>query len=799
MTEQTRRERFGRKSRHGRHRQQGKGRRARTVALLTVSITLGAVVGSVGYLLHDTPPLRLSAFTNLSAATLVFAQDQKTLLGRFAAEGDRRPLRSLAEAGAYVEDALIAAEDKDYYHHIGVDPGAILRSAWTDAKLGHLTSGGSTITQQTVKLALFPRQERTWRRKVQELALAMELERVQNKQQILLEYMNALYFGPVHGVHVYGVQSAALHLFGKPAKQLTAAQAAVVAAIPNNPSYFSISRHPERVWQREHLILRRMREQGYVSSQVYRQALREPVSAEVSRSPLLSAPYESGDPYVAVEVSRLAPALIAKAEQVPLQSALSQLETGGLRIYTSIDTTLQKRLEKAATAPDFPAPCDYSYVDSSGKHRVRGAQEAIGAVVLQNATGRIVALCGGRSFAQSEVDHATMRRQPGSALKPLVVYGPAIERKLITPGSIVDDAPHHYPDPNAQKGDWFPLNWDGKFHGLMTVRDALMESYNSPAIELLSRIGSQTGARYGRSMGLFGINTEDEQSLGLAIGGISGGVSPWELAGAYATLPSGGIYTPPSLIDTIEDSEGHVIYRRSAPHARVLSAQTASLLTNMLQSVITSPYGTAHTLAPLARKGDVAGKTGTTDDNEDAWFTGFSPSYTMSVWAGYDIPHPLETHAGVRESARPLAVFAQTMGPLIGEKQRHFAVTPGLRRYEICTKSGLLAGPLCKAAHETETDLLPEAEAPQQMCMLHTLVATTVFRGHKYLATDMTPPDEVRQEVLLDRLPDTVDPKDAPYAPTDADESVPTEPDPRGGTPLTSLSSEAPGSDQPVD
>ncbi|MCY0877229.1 MAG: transglycosylase domain-containing protein, partial [Firmicutes bacterium] len=755
MTEQTRRERFGHKSKRKRKVSGHKQKRGFALVGLAMSVTLGTAVGSVAYLLHDAPALRISAFTHLSAATLLFAEDHKTLLGRFAADGDRRPLRSLASAGPLVQDAFIAAEDKDYYHHIGVDPGAILRSAWTDARSRHVTSGGSTITQQTVKLALFPRQERTLRRKVQEMALAIGLERMQNKRQILLEYLNALYFGSIHGVHVYGAQSAALHLFGKPSDQLSAAQAAVVAAIPNNPSYFSVSRHPERVWQRERLILRRMHEQGFLSDATYRQALMEPVQRELSQSPLLSAAYESGDPFIAAQVSRLAPALIAKAEGVTLQRAEQQLETGGLHIYTSIDASLQKRMDKAAAMRDFPAPMNYTYSDQRGKHTALHAQESIGAVVIQNGTGRVVAVCGGRNFSQSEIDHATMRRQPGSALKPLVVYGPAIEQKIITPGTIVDDAPHHYPDPNAPKGDWFPLNWDGKFHGLMTARDALMESYNSPAIELLGHLGVQTGARYGRSMGLMGINHEDEQSLGLAIGGISGGVSPWELAGAYATLPTGGIYTPPTLIDSIEDADGHVIYLRSAPHARVLSATTSALLTHMLQTVITSPYGTAHRLFNLSRVGDIAGKTGTTDNDNDAWFTGFTPRYTMSVWAGYDIPHPLPVHNGIRESMRPLTVFAQTLGPTIRAQHEHFGSTPGVKAYEICTKSGQLAGPLCIAAHETETDFLPESEAPQKVCQLHTIVQTTVLQGHTFLATDFTPPDEVREEILLDRLPDS--------------------------------------------
>lgn len=793
MNEQSRRNRHQVSDRKGRRRATPvptKRRKRRLLPAFAVisSALIGAMIGGLSFLLRDTPPLNLSAFTNLSSSTLVFARDHKTLLGRYAAAGDRRPLHALSEAGAWVADAFIAAEDRDFYHHIGVDPLAIVRSAWTDMRKGYLASGGSTITQQTVKLALFPMQERTWRRKTQELALAIGLERVQTKPQILLEYLNALYFGTLHGVHIYGVQSAALHLFGQPANHLTAAQAALVAAIPNNPSLFSVETHPELVKDREQRILRRMHQDHELTDSDYASAMREPVLQELSHSRLLSAPYESHNPFIAAQVRHLAPLLIASAQHMSLEDAERLLETGGLHIYTSIDPTLQTRLDAAVAARNFAPPiplAQLAAVRAHGQGSARALREQVGAVVIENDTSRVVAECGGRDFGESEVDHATAHRQPGSALKPLAVYGPAIERRIITPASILDDAPHHYPDPNAKDGDWFPQDWDGHFHGLMTARDALMESYNSPAIELLSRIGGQTGARYAQELGLAGILPEDGQSLGLAIGGIRGGVSPWEMAGAYAALAHGGLYAAPSLIDAIVDSTGRTLYVRSQAHSEVFSTQTAYLLTRMLQTVISSPFGTAYGLHDLATKGDVAGKTGTTDNNADAWFTGYTPRYTMSVWAGFDLPRPLPVHDGLRESLRPQWIFRDTLGPEITHRREHFPSLAGVRVYKICTKSGLLAGPLCQAAHEVEEDYLPEADAPQEICTLHRLVYTTWTRGKRYLATDLTPPGMVRQEVLLDRLPDTVDERDGHLAPLDSEESIPTAADPRGGAALS--------------
>lgn len=793
MHEPSRRDRHRGVDKKGRRRATPGRTKCRQLRLLPAfavisSALIGAMIGGLSFLLRDTPPLNLSAFTNLSSSTLVFARDHTTLLGRYAADGDRRPLHELRDAGAWVPDAFIAAEDRDFYHHIGVDPMAVVRSAWTDVRQGHLASGGSTITQQTVKLALFPRQERTWRRKAQELALAIDLERVQTKTQILLEYLNALYFGTVHGVHVYGVQSAALHLFGKAANDLTPAQAALVAAIPNNPSLFSVETHPELVKDREQRILRRMHQDHDLTDSDYAMATREPVLQELSHSRLLSAPYESHNPFIAAQVRHLAPLLMARAQHISLEDAERVLETGGLHIYTSIDPTLQTRLDASVEASHFAHPISLAPLPARGKTgqgAARSLTEQVGAVVIENSTSRVVAECGGRDFSESEVDHATAHRQPGSALKPVAVYGPAIERRIITPASILDDAPHHYPDPNAKGGDWFPQDWDGHFHGLMTARDALMQSYNIPAIELLSRIGGQTGARYAQELGLSGILPEDGQSLGLAIGGIHGGVSPLELAGAYTALAQRGIYTAPSLIDAIVDSNGRTLYERSQTHREVFSAQTAYLLTRMLQTVISSPFGTAYGLHDLAAQGDLAGKTGTTDNNADAWFTGYTPRYTMSVWAGFDLPRPLPVHDGLRESLRPQWIFRDTLGPEITHRRERFPSLAGVRVYKICTKSGLLAGPLCQAAHEVEEDYLPEADAPQEICTLHRLVYTTWSHGKRYLATDLTPPDRVRQEVLLDRLPDTIDERDEKLTPLDSEESIPTAADPRGGTPLS--------------
>ena len=749
-----------------------------------LALTLGGALGALTSFARSLPALDLSAFTNLSAASLVF-DGAGNLIGRFASEGDRRPLSHLADAGKNAPNALIAAEDKDFYRHFGIDPSAIARSAWSDLRHRAIRSGASTITQQTVKLAMFPRQERTWRRKIQEMILAILLERRQTKDQILLEYMNALYFGRMRGVQVYGVESAALHTFGVHANALTTAQAALLAALPNNPAALSPWRHPQNALARQRWILSRMRDIGLLDARDYRTARAEPVLAELATSPILLAPYESGTPYIAEAVSRIAPALIARGLNIPELQAREELQTGGYRIYTSIDPRLEARVTALLADPQsFAPPESYVYIDRSGPHFVRGADEEAAVVVLDNQTRRILALGGGRNFSRNEVDHTVMRRQPGSTLKPLIVYAPALERGLLMPASIVDDEPRHYYDPNAPSHDWFPQNWDGHFHGLMTVRDALMQSFNGPAITVLSELGTRTAAEYAWSLGLDGIGQEDAQSLGLAIGGIRGGVSPLELAQAYAALPGDGLYAPATLIDHIEDSGGRVIYTGRHRLRRVFSPTVAYLTTRMLQSVITSPYGTAHLLAPLANRMDLAGKTGTTDDNKDAWFVGFTPRMTTSVWVGYDIPHSLPVHSHLRESSRPLRLFREIFQASVMKNDGRFSAPTAVRRLKICTKSGELAGPLCDAAGETEWDVFVNGSEPHSVCRLHRIALTTVVNGRRVLATELTPPSLIRREIVLDRQPAPLDERDRPFAPQDEREYIPDQADPRGGAPL---------------
>ncbi len=761
---------------------------SKMVVLLCVGcIMVGVTIGVTTTLLSGMPTLQVTDFTDSFSSSVVYAKDG-SFLGRYAAQGDRRTLHDVSKAGSFVQQAFLAAEDKDFYQHSGVDLLAMLRSAWNNTRHHAIMSGASTITQQTVKLVLFPQQQRTLRRKAQEIILALELERKQSKKQILLEYLNSVYFGTLTGTPVYGVESAALHLFGRHAHRLTVAQAAFLATIPNNPAHYSLPNHIENILVRQKWILSKMRELHFITQKQYIDALNEPVLTELTHNQAQLAPYESVSPFIVAKVSLDAAKLIAQYKQMPFFEAQIELQRGGYKIYTTIDQDLQNKMEHAFHTNDFPPQITYVYHDAFGTHKIPHATEEAGAVVLDNETGGILALGGGRDFLHNQVNHALVQRQPGSSLKPLIVYGPAMESSMITPGSIVDDIPRHYPDPNAKNGDWFPMNWDHHFHGLLTVRDALMESLNGPAIDVLHQLGTYNGAQTAWRLGLTGIAKDDTQSLGLAIGGIHGGVSPLQLAAAYATFPREGIYQEAILIDRIEDQYGNIVYKHQAKGVRIFSKSTAYLMTSMLQSVVRNPYGTAHALSHFIRHSDIAGKTGTTDDNKDAWFVGYTPKYTMSSWVGYDLPHPLLIDHKYHESARPILLFERVLGDVIEQQKLHFKRPTDIHKVLICTKSGQLAGPLCQAEHDTETDVFLDGTEPRSVCQIHRLVATTTYNHKSYLATELTPSNEIRQQIMIKRPLIQWDKKDRPFVPEDIHKAIPQEVDPRGGYPLTIIS-----------
>ncbi|HYB71903.1 MAG TPA: penicillin-binding protein 1A [Candidatus Sulfotelmatobacter sp.] len=573
-------------------------------------------------------PLPEDALSRLEAADLfqpgepaiLYADDGEP----FAVLGDFRIFLPLARIPKVLRDAVVAVEDARFFQHGAVDLQGMARAALRNLTAGRITEGGSTITQQLAK-TLFLTNERTLSRKMKEVQLARELERRYSKEKILEMYLNAVYFGD----GAYGVEAAARTFFGKGVADLTLAEAALLAGLPKAPSRSSPITYPQRAKARRDHVLARMVEAKMLSPARARAAQREPVRTKPFFAARGIAPYFAD--YVQKQLeAELGPAAVAR---------------GGLRV----STTLNLRLQRAATealregirAFQTPGAGGAGGARGKGAKAAAGAQRAGGAglegalIALDPRGGEIQAMVGGLDYGRSQFNRAVQsRRQPGSAFKPFV-YAAAIEAGLPLT-TLLDDVPMTYPAGWGRgSGTWSPENYDRRFRGRVTMREALEESINVPTVRLLDMVGVDPVLDVAGRMGLTGPLRRD---LTLALG--TSEVTLLELASAYGVIANRGLRVPPTAVRQVVGAGGDVRLDRRPEAQRVLSEEVAFLLTSLLQGVI--ERGTGRRAQALGRP--AAGKTGTTQDATDLWFVGFTPSLVGGVWVGYDTPRSIGSH-----------------------------------------------------------------------------------------------------------------------------------------------------------
>lgn len=500
----------------------------------------------------------------------------------------------LAQVPQHVRQAFISAEDARFYEHIGVDFIRILGAAWEDVKAGGYVQGASTISQQLVKLSHLTA-EKVMTRKLEEAVLAYQMEQQFSKEEILEMYLNYVNFGGGY----YGIEAAAMGYFGVHASELTVAQGALLAGVLKAPSHYAPHLDLQASLERRNLVLRLMQDYGYLNTE-------ECAAAQAEEVVLKSALNKEHRGYY-IDLS------LEQACAI-LDVSMSELLTGGYRIQTAMDSELQ-------------AYCETILQDDA--HFPEEAEDAQAALVVVNVnTGGVAALMGGKeSTTALGYNRATrIRRQPGSVIKPIIAYAPALEKYRYTTVTMLLDEPIDF-------NGYQPENFGQNYHGWVTLREAVADSLNVPAVKVLSSIGVETGKRFAQEVGI----TFDEQdnSLALALGGFTYGVSPYQIAGAYAAFASGGLYSTPTLILSITDTDGKALYTYTPERNRVMSEANAYILNDMLQSVIKE--GTGHRLDKLEFA--LAGKTGTTgqgEGNRDAWMAAYNPEYAATVWMGYD-------------------------------------------------------------------------------------------------------------------------------------------------------------------
>ena len=566
-------------------------------ALLALLLAAAALLAY--WLFADLPSLskvisqRQHSIMQEQNSTKVLAADEKTVIlqnGRYVVE----PVPITAVSKAFIK-ALVATEDRRFYLHRGVDPMAIVRALWRNAKGHKLQEGGSTLTQQLAR-QLFLSNERSLTRKIKEMVLAYQLEQELTKDQILELYMNHIYFGQ----GAYGVEMAANVFFSKSAKDLTLIEAAFLAGLPQAPSSYNPLVNPKLAKARRNEVLQNLLEVGALSSK----ELKELSSKELGIKPNLQRlAIKNNAPYFNQVVQ----------QQVMDWFGLSEQEfwQGGYRIITTLNPTANTAAHEAIGA-------------LSKQYKRQKTQEQLTLVAMNPETGAVQAYESGRDFYESQYDRAQKsRRSPGSLFK-VFTYTEAI-RQGFSPNQVVVDEPITF-------GRWKPENFDHKHHGPMSLARALATSNNVVAVKLMDSVGVDNVANLAKQMG---INSPIEANLSTTLGGSS--VYLTEMVRAFGVFANGGYKVKPYLIERIEDIEGNIIYKNKEELVPVLPKAVASTMANLLASVVSSGTGRG----ALYGKGSAAGKTGTSDQNRDAWFIGFAPGVVAGVWAGNDDNTPM--------------------------------------------------------------------------------------------------------------------------------------------------------------
>ncbi|MCX8008018.1 MAG: PBP1A family penicillin-binding protein, partial [Coriobacteriia bacterium] len=634
----------------------------------------GLIAGGLAYaaIARDLPDIG-APLKGRDQTTVIYDRNGSTIAKLFA-EQNRTDV-PLEQIPAELRNAVIATEDQRFYRHKGVDPLGILRALWVDITRPNVLHGGSTITQQYVKVAIVT-PERTLKRKVMEAMLAYRLERRYSKDQILALYLNTIYFG--HGA--YGVEAAAQTYFGKHVRDLDLAECAMLAGTIKSPGRYSPLIDPAAARQRRATVLSQMAELGFITREAAQQAAAQEIKL-AQRKPS----------------SAVAPYFVEYVKQLLTDSfGADMVYRGGLRVKTTLDLRMQKAAESAIR----------SALDRKG-------DPSAALVAIEPATGEIRAMVGGRDFATQQFNVAVQGlRQPGSAFKPFVLV--TALAKGVSPEQTYECGPKTFALPNGQT--WKVTGAPGGRKGPMRLREATEKSVNSVYAALVLEVGAEDVAKTARAMG---VTTTITPVPAIALGGLDTGVSPLEMASAYGTLANGGVHVSPHAILEVTDAKGARLQTAKPTTSRAISREVAYLTTDILKGVIAKGTGTAARLGRPA-----AGKTGTTQQYRDAWFVGYTPDLAASVWVGYvdSQREMLSVHGRkVTGGSFPAEIWAAFMKAALAESpKRDFERPAGLKNASVCVESGQLASEFCTP---TATALFLADHLPKP-CELHTAPTT---------------------------------------------------------------------------
>jgi penicillin-binding protein len=741
--------------------------------IIITGIIFGFLVGGVAFgfasaLIKDEP-LRskeeiLTKLQEHSVTGFIYFNDD-TLIGQIRSNEDRR-LIGLSEIPDNVIDAFLAVEDKDFRTHPGVNFRGFFRAVKQQLLNEPVQTGGSSITQQITKLTFFTN-DQTISRKAKEIMLSLRMERYISKDEILEAYLNKIPFGNgSSGYYVYGIKAASQGIFDiDNMSRLNNAQAAYLAGLPQNPNAYSAFQGNgvfdqegfTKAVDRQRLVLKRMYEENKLTKQEYDEALAFDIKSSLASTKQKAY---STYPYLMQESERKAAEALVKLTNPELTAddfrdgknaelinqAREDLRSG-YRIYTTIDKTLYDAMQQIGQNPENFTPDDEE----------KGIEQ-IGAIMLDNKTSAILAMLEGRDFYEEQLNHATqMVRQPGSTMKPIAAFLPALENGDIQPASIIDDIPIVFKD--GSKGFHIPNNWNLKFNGLITARHALNQSYNIPALKVFNDVVTIDKAwAFAETLGITTITESDHHAQTGVIGGLEYGTSVEELTNAYAAIANKGTFNDAYMIRKIEDPSGEVIYEHQSNPTTVFSEETSYLMTDMLRTVIIAGTGsTIRNTFENYNKVPVVGKTGSTQSDRDAWFMGYSPDITVGVWAGYDENGTLNISQGAGHRAKN--IWSMIMDQAIELKPGLFTTEAFEKPENIVSKTvssvtGKLPSTLASENKMLNTDIFNKAYLPEEQEDALTRMKVVNFNNRNYIALASTPEDMIQEKVVVKREED---------------------------------------------
>ena len=747
----------------------------------------------------------------------VVLDDEGNQTATLVASGSNRVYVTLDEIPVDMQHAFVAIEDERFYEHNGIDIKGIIRAGFTGITTGHFSQGASTITQQLLKNNVFEGwTDESWsekvERKIQEQYLAVQLTKVKSKEWVLENYLNTINLGQ----NTLGVQAAARRYFGKDVSELNLSESAVIAGITKNPSSYNPVSNPEKNAERRKLVLKNMKEQGYITDKEYEDALADDVYSRIQQ---VNVEYAETDPnsyFVDAVIDQVVQDLVEKKGYTDTQ-AYKAIYNSGLTIESTQNMAMQQICDEEANNPDnYSGDVEYSFsyrltvnkadgttenyseqtmlayyqhsnpdydinfpsqeeaqaaidaykaeimeegdtIPANGESVIFTLQPQTAMTIIDQSTGEVKALVGGRGdkTGSRTLNRATdTTRQPGSTFKVLAAYAPALDTAGMTLATVQDDAPFTYANGTSLR------NYDTTYRGFTTLRYAITKSINVVTVKTLTDISPQVGYDYLEN---FGFTTLDQKDIvqSLALGGITNGVTNLELTAAYATIANGGTYTRPRFYTRILDHDGNVLIDNTAETHTVLKETTAFLLTDAMKDVVTVGTGTRANFGNMA----IAGKTGTTTKNRDALFAGFTPYYTCVVWCGYDDNSP-QNKSG--QTNAPKDLWKNVMGRIHENLEyKDFTRPDGIVTATVCKKSGKLAVEgLCDCdprGSMVETEYFAAGTEPTEVCDHH--ISATICTASGMLANEFCPAANRQTSVyIIGGSPNT---EDGPYLLTD--------------------------------